>query len=57
VGEAGGIAGLDVCASIELTDVRELVDAALAVSGVGLFIVFVFLALLCVVREVLTEGW
>jgi hypothetical protein len=61
VGEAGGIAGLAVCTSIESMDVRELVrelvDAALVVSVVGLFIVFVLLALVRVIREVLTEGW
>jgi hypothetical protein len=61
VGEAGGVAGLDVCTSIESTDVRELmrelVNAVLVASGVGLFVAFVLLALLHVIREVLTEGW
>jgi hypothetical protein len=62
---------LDVCVSIESTDVSELLDvctsigsmgvgkfldAAYAASAVEKFIVFVFLALLRVVREMLTEG-
>jgi hypothetical protein len=62
---------LDVCASIESTDVSELLDvcaligsmgvgefldAAYAASAVEKFTVFVFLALLRIVREVLTEG-
>lgn len=43
--------------SIESTGVSKLPDVALAASAVGGVIVFTFLALLCVVRKALTEGW
>jgi hypothetical protein len=39
------------------TGVSEFLDAAYTASAVKKFAVFTFLALLCVVREVLTEGW
>jgi hypothetical protein len=48
---------LDVCASIESTGMSEFLDAAYTASAVEKFAVFVFLTLLRVVREVLTEGW
>jgi hypothetical protein len=59
---------LGVCASIESTDVSELLDVCTSIGSTGVskfldaastvekFTVFVFLGLLCVVREVLTEG-
>jgi hypothetical protein len=47
---------LDVCTLIESTGMSEFLDVVYAASVVEKFTVFVFLALLHVVREVLTEG-
>jgi len=49
--------GVNACVSIESMDVRELVRELSDVASVASRVAFVFLTLLRVVREVLTEGW
>ena len=48
---------VDVCALIESMGVSKFINVSSAVFVVGEFVAFVFLTLLCIVREVLTEGF
>ena len=52
-----GAAEVDVCALVGSMGISKFVNTALVAFVVGEFVVFVFLTLLRVVREVVTEGW